>query len=69
MRAVSTGATIVTKDQDFVVLRSLDPDVAAVVWVRIGNTTRRVLLAWFAKALPDIERALAAGETLVEVTL
>jgi predicted nuclease of predicted toxin-antitoxin system len=68
MRAVATRATIITKDQDFVVLRSLDPDGAAVVWVRIGNTTRRRLLALFAQALPPIERALASGETLVEVT-
>ena len=66
-RAVSTGATIVTKDRDFVTLRSLGPPGAPVVWIRIGNTTRRALLAAFARVLPDIERALAAGETLVEV--
>jgi predicted nuclease of predicted toxin-antitoxin system len=67
-RAVSTGATILTKDRDFLTLRSLDRSGAPVVWIRIGNTTRRALLAAFARVLPDIERALAAGETLVEVT-
>lgn len=67
-RALSTGATIVTKDRDFVTLRSLAPSGAPVVWIRIGNTTRRALLAAFARVLPEIERALAAGETLIEVT-
>lgn len=67
-RALSTGATIVTKDRDFVTLRSMDPSGVPVVWVRIGNTMRRALLAAFARVIPDIERALASGETLVEVT-
>ncbi|MFZ1575491.1 MAG: hypothetical protein WAT36_09735 [Chromatiaceae bacterium] len=48
-------------------LQSLDPDGAAVVWVRIGHSTRRELLAWFVKLLPDIEHALTSGERLIEI--
>ena len=66
-RAVATGAVIITKDQDFVTLHSVDPNGAAVVWVRIGNTRRRELLSWFDQVLPDIERALTSGERLIEI--
>jgi predicted nuclease of predicted toxin-antitoxin system len=61
------GAVIVSKDEDFVHLRILNPDGPALVWVRVGNTTRRELLAWFDRLLPDIEQALLAGERLIEV--
>ena len=42
--AGSTGAAVVTKDEDFVTLLSVSPNGAAVVWVRLGNTTKRRLL-------------------------
>jgi predicted nuclease of predicted toxin-antitoxin system len=66
-RAADTGAVIITKDQDFVTLRSSASNGTAVVWVRLGNTTRRAFLDGFAKLLPEIERVLQAGEKLVEV--
>lgn len=61
------GAVIVSKDEDFVHLRTLRPEGPALVWVRVGNTTRHELLAWFAALLPEIEQALQAGERLIEV--
>jgi predicted nuclease of predicted toxin-antitoxin system len=66
-RAGETGATLITKDQDFVTLLSVAPNGASVVWVRIGNTTRRQLLAWFDRLLPVIEQAIASGERLIEL--
>lgn len=63
------NAVIVSKDEDFVHLRTLSAEGPAVVWVRVGNTTRRELLAWFSRLLPEIEQALQAGETLVEVSV
>jgi predicted nuclease of predicted toxin-antitoxin system len=66
--AAETGVVIVTKDEDFVSLSTLSPNGPPVVWIRLGNTTRSALLAWFSPLFPDIERALAAGEKLVEVT-
>jgi predicted nuclease of predicted toxin-antitoxin system len=61
------GAVIVSKDEDFVHLRTLKPEGPAVLWVRVGNTRRRELIAWFDQLLPDIERALLAGEKLIEL--
>lgn len=66
-RAVATAAVLITKDQDFVTLHSIDPNGTTVIWVRIGNTRRRELLIWFDKVLPDIEHALASGERLIEI--
>ncbi|MBV9518979.1 MAG: hypothetical protein JO068_12740, partial [Hyphomicrobiales bacterium] len=39
-----------------------------VIWIRLPNTRRRDLLAWFATLLPDIMAAIARGDSLVEVT-
>lgn len=61
------GAVIVSKDEDFVHLRTVKPHGPSLVWVRVGNTTRRELLAWFGALLPDIEKALTRGERLIEI--
>lgn len=60
-------AVVISKDEDFVTLATLQPEQAQVVWIRLGNTTRRGLLQWFAPLLPSIEEALERGERLVEV--
>ncbi|MDZ7754009.1 MAG: DUF5615 family PIN-like protein [Gammaproteobacteria bacterium] len=60
-------AVLVSKDEDFVSLRTLLPDGPALVWVRLGNTTRRALLGWFETLLPEIERQFLEGETLIEI--
>ena len=65
--ATRLGAGIVTKDEDFVHLHTLHPEGPVVIWVRLGNTTRRELLAGFSGFLPSIEAALAAGERLIEL--
>lgn len=67
-RAGATSSIIITKDEDFVTLLSTRPNGASVIWLRVGNTIRRALLAWFEQLLPQIEKALASGETLVEMT-
>lgn len=62
------GAVIVTKDEDFAQRKVLTQSGPAVVWIRLPNTRRRALLAWFAGVLPDILSALERGETLIEIT-
>ena len=57
-----------TKDEDFALRRMMRADGPAVVWVRLGNTTRRQLLRWFDGLLPSILAALERGEALIEVT-
>ena len=66
-KAIALGSVIVTKDEDFVTLRALQPNGPAVVWVRIGNTTRDTLIKAMSSTLPAIIAALQRGETVVEV--
>jgi predicted nuclease of predicted toxin-antitoxin system len=62
------GATIITKDEDFLSLRALRSDGPAIVWIRLGNTTKNTLLRLVFAALPQILSALESGEAVVEVT-
>jgi predicted nuclease of predicted toxin-antitoxin system len=66
--AARTGAVLVTKDEDFVMMRALDNEGPAVIWVRIGNTTKRALIARFAEKFPAIIQALERGDTIVEIS-
>ena len=59
-------AVILTKDEDFAVHRLLGSG-PPVVWLRIGNTRRRVLLQRVEADLPAIVAALERGETLIEI--
>lgn len=65
--AAKTDATIVTKDEDFAVHRVLH-EGPPVVWVRLGNSRRAVLLERFETELSTIVAALERGETIVELT-
>lgn len=66
-RAAATKAALVTKDSDFLLARGLEAGGPAVVWLRIGNTTKRALLSRFAALEPEIVAALERGETIVEI--
>jgi predicted nuclease of predicted toxin-antitoxin system len=66
--ALTTGAVIVTKDEDFALRRTLEEVGPAVLWVRLGNTRKSDLLRWLKPLLPEILAALERGEGLVEVT-
>jgi len=61
------AAVIVTKDEDFPKLKTLNPSGPQVVWLRVGNCSNRALLAWFAPLLPDVIDRLNRGEGLIEV--
>ena len=65
--AVASGAAIVTKDEDFVLLKTVEPDGPAIVWVRIGNAVRRVLFARLTSAWPVVEAKISQGENVVEI--
>lgn len=65
--ALRSLAVIVTKDEDFATRIALDDHGPAIVWVRIGNTTRGELLSRLEPLLPRIEAALTAGEKLIEI--
>lgn len=65
--AIATQAVIITKDEDFAEWVRRGRPGPAVVWLRVGNTSRRALLDWFTPLLPAILRDLQEGERLVEV--
>jgi len=65
--AIKTAAVIVTKDEDFAEWVRRGRPGPAVVWLRLGNSTRRELMAWIAPIWPTIMRRLEDGERLVEV--
>jgi len=65
--ALREHAAIVTKDEDFAQRHALAGTGPAVVWIRLRNTRRSELIAWFGAALPQILSALARGETLIEI--
>ncbi|WP_105431112.1 DUF5615 family PIN-like protein [Neorhizobium sp. T6_25] len=65
--AAASGAVVVTKDEDFAQRKALSQSGPPIVWVRLPNSRRRDLLAWFQRALPNIIDALERGETLIEV--
>lgn len=64
-RAEADDAVLVSKDEDFVVLRL--PDRFALLWLRCGNATNRALVAWLEPRWGRIEQLLVSGERLVEV--
>jgi len=65
--ALGAAAAIITKDEDFAQRKALRDAGPAVIWIRLPNTRRQALLAWFETVLPDILSALERGETLIEV--
>lgn len=62
-----TGAVIVTKDEDFAARSAREPHGPVIVWLRVGNTTNRLLFAWIEPRLPGIVQLVGQGNRLVEV--
>ena len=65
--AVANQAGIITKDQDFADLLVIRSDAPVIVWLRIGNTSNRALLAWLLPLWPTILDRISSGDKLVEV--
>lgn len=63
--AVGLGAVLITKDEDFVTMRAFQASGPSIGWVRLGNTTNRILLRYFEAMLPRIVAALDRGETVI----
>lgn len=65
--AVSNQSVIVSKDEDFVDRFRRRGDGPVIVWLRIGNSTHRVLLAWFVPLLSAVVQRIQAGDRLIEM--
>jgi predicted nuclease of predicted toxin-antitoxin system len=66
-RALRDEAVVLTKDGDFVLLRSAAALGPMVVWLRIGNATTRALLRWLEARWSEIESGLKSGRAVIEV--
>ena len=65
--ALAHQAIIVTKDEDFPHRLQQSKISPVIVWLRIGNTSRRALLEWFEPLLPQLEVLIQNGDRLIEV--
>lgn len=65
--ARAEGMVIVSKDEDFAVRVGQVGPPPHVVWLRLGNVSKRALALRFEPLLPNIVAALGAGEALIEV--
>lgn len=65
--AEQRGAVLITKDEDFAEWVRRGRPGPQVIWLRIGNSTKRELLAWLEPLLPAIVGQLEQGDRLVEV--
>jgi predicted nuclease of predicted toxin-antitoxin system len=61
------GAVIITKDEDFAEWVRRGRPGPSVVWLRLGNSSKRVLLVWLEPLLPLIVQKLEQKDRLVEV--
>ena len=65
--ALDNEAVIVTKDEDFSIMFAMRGEAPTVVWVRIPNTRKAPLLAWFAPLIDRIVELVESGQTLIEL--
>ncbi len=66
--AKAHGMVIVTKDEDFPLLADKQGSIPPqVVWVRLGNCRKAVLLQVFAALLPDLRALLEQGGSVIEI--
>ena len=65
--AQAGGWVVVTKDEDFAERSLRSVTGPQVLWLRIGNSTNRVLCAWLEPLLPAAVRDLESGHRLVEL--
>ncbi|MEO7170111.1 MAG: DUF5615 family PIN-like protein [Pseudomonadota bacterium] len=56
---------LISKDEDFVVLRL--PDRFILIWLRCGNATNQALSAWLDQRWNEVSALLAKGEPFIEV--
>lgn len=65
--SILQSCIVVTKDEDFANRASFAKSAPVIVWLRVGNCSRRALLNWFAPLLPDLIKRIESGEGLIEV--
>ena len=67
IRWLPRGWVVVTKDEDFAERSLRAVTGPQVLWLRIGNSTNRVLFAWLEPLLTAAVQNLQSGHRLVEL--
>ncbi|MBF0124539.1 MAG: DUF5615 family PIN-like protein [Magnetococcales bacterium] len=65
--AIKTNSIIVTKDDDFIKRGYLASNSPSIVWIRVGNTSKKEMISILEKTIYNIEKSLLSGEKIVEV--
>ncbi len=65
--AIEKGYVLITKDEDFSQRASLPNASVEVVWVRLGNCRKDVLLAAFDSVMSQMHSALEGGNRVIEI--
>lgn len=65
--ALKEKVVILTKDEDFAQMRRIAQAGPPVIWLRLGNTANVALLHHLLPKIPEIMRAIEAGEGLIEI--
>jgi predicted nuclease of predicted toxin-antitoxin system len=58
---------VISRDRDFADLAMGSVDGPPVIWLRLGNVRKSVLIARIANDMPKLVAALNAGERLIEL--
>ena len=66
--AAKAGATVITKDSDFVHLQIQHGPPPQILWLTCGNTSEARLHELFLTHFPNARNLLETGEALVEIT-
>ncbi len=66
-RAFVDSAIVITKDEDFAIRRTLNPDGPVIIWLRIPNCRRQILMDGFARLWPQMLDRINQSESLIEL--
>lgn len=65
--ALHESLVIITKDEDFQLRASVSEKYPRIVWVRIGNCSKKTLLSYFEQKWDEVKTELQNGAYLVEL--
>ncbi len=65
--SLQDGLVIVTKDEDFQLRASVSANHPKIIWVRVGNCSKKALLAFFDQKWGEVKAELTNGAHLVEL--
>ncbi|HEX5006973.1 MAG TPA: DUF5615 family PIN-like protein [Hyphomonadaceae bacterium] len=65
--ARQAGATLITKDEDFMLFAQQESVGPSVVWIRVGNIANEPLWRTLEPLIDEIVEAVNAGEKIIEV--